>query len=164
MLEVRHQVPALSQELIKRANEAGTVVDYGDSTSRMYDANVKEIQSMDLTDNEKASAIQELHRLTESQLQAEGQARSPYSMGVGPARFNAKQMQKNSTNAVNARQTVENHMNTLRNTQKAKQKENENRARLTAMQNVIKNGDLKFTVNGETWIRKSKRGKTFTKA
>lgn len=35
------EAPALSKDLIRRANAAGTVVDYGESTSKSYAKNVQ---------------------------------------------------------------------------------------------------------------------------
>ena len=48
--------PALNTELVRRANEAGTFVDYGDATSRQYQKNVDEIKNMDMTADERKTA------------------------------------------------------------------------------------------------------------
>ena len=49
-------VPALDRNLIRRANEAGTFVDYGDATNRQYNKNVDEIKDMDMTADERKVA------------------------------------------------------------------------------------------------------------
>lgn len=156
--------PQLDEELIRRANAAGTVVDFGDSTARQYKNNVDEIRNMDLTDDEKRNAIKELHSLTEDQLRAEAGSLSPYSMGVGPARANTTKIRQNADKAVQARQNTRNYMDKLREDQNKKKKAKANQDRVTALQKAQANGDLSVTINGETWTRTSKRSKTWTKA
>ena len=145
--------PQLDEELIRRANAAGTVVDFGDSTARQYKNNVDEIRNMDLTDDE-----------TEDQLRAEAGSLSPYSMGVGPARANTTKIRQNADKAVQARQNTRNYMDKLREDQNKKKKAKANQDRVTALQKAQANGDLSVTINGETWTRTSKRSKTWTKA
>ena len=157
----KNAVPALDKALVERANAAGIFVDYGDATSREYQRNVEEIKGMDLTDDEKTAAIKELHALTEDQLKAEAQARSPYSMGVGPARFNAERMRQRGDRAVRAGAETENYMNNLRREQRQKAQRAENQRLTNAVQKAIEAGDLEFTYKGETWVRANRRSKTF---
>lgn len=154
--------PSLSAELIRRANAAGTVVDYGDSTARAYHKNVDEINAFTtMTEAERRTAYSELHDLTENQLKAEARAVGPYTSG--PARFNKSKVAQNADNAVSARQKVNNFMDGLRSQEKARTQAAKTTDLRTAMQVAVKSGALEFTVNGETWRRKSTRGKTFTK-
>lgn len=155
-------VPALNNDLIQKANDAGAVFDLGDATQREYNRNVNEIQNMDLTDAEKAKAINDLHELTEEQLEAEAGAKSPYAMGTGPARFNQQQVRKSADNAVKARQKTVDYMEGLRKEQRTIAKQRETQALTTALNDAIKSGALSVTVNGKTYTRKSTRSKTFT--
>lgn len=155
-------VPSLNSDLIRRANDAGAVFDLGDATQREYNRNVDEIQGMDLTDTERTKAINDLHELTEKQLEAEAGARSPYATGMGPARFNQRQVQRSSDKAARARQDTANFMDNLRKEQKAKAKQREMANLTKALNDAIKSGALSVTVNGKTYTRKSTRSKTFT--
>lgn len=154
--------PALDRDLINRANAAGTFVDYGDAGVRQYNRHVDEINGMDMTADERTTAINKLHSLMTAQLEAESKALSPYSAGVGPARFDRKKMLKAEDKAANARAEVSGFMNDLKRTQERKAREREQKALTDAALNALNTGALEFTVNGKTWRRKSRRGKTFT--
>lgn len=153
--------PALDRDLIRRANEAGTFVDYGDATSRQYSKNIDEIKDMDMTADERKAAYSQLHTLTENQLKAESQARGAYAAGMGPARFDRQAIQRNQSKALSASDEVRSFMDGLRQSQEKKVKEREQKAFSDAAMKAIKNGDLSFTVNGETWVRKTRRGNNF---
>ena len=154
--------PALDRDLINRANAAGTFVDYGNAGVRQYNKHIDEINGMDMTADERTTAINELHSLMTAQLEAESKALSPYSMGVGPARFDRNKMLKAEDKAANARAKVSGFMNDLKRTQERKAREREQKVLTDAMLNALNTGALEFTVNGTTWRRKSRRGKTFT--
>lgn len=153
--------PALDRDLINRANAAGTFVDYGDAGVREYNRHVDEINGMDMTADERTTTINKLHSLMTAQLEAESKALSPYSMGVGPARFDRNKMLKAEDKAANARAEVSGFTNDLKRTQERKAREREQKAFSDAAMKAIKNGDLSFTVNGETWVRKTRRGNNF---
>ena len=157
-----NNAPALDRDLINRANAAGTFVDYGDAGVRQYNGHIEEINEMDMTAEEKTQAINKLHSLMTNQLEAESKALSPYSMGVGPARFDRNKMLKAEDKAANARAEVSAFMNGLKRTQERKAREREQKTLTDAMLNALNTGALEFTVNGTTWRRKSRRGKTFT--
>lgn len=158
----QNDAPALDRELIRKANAAGTFVDYGDAGVRQYNGHIKEINGMDMTAEEKTQAINKLHSLMTNQLEAESKALSPYSYGVGPARFDRNKMMKAEDKAANARAEVSAFMNGLKRTQERKAREREQKALTDAMNNALNTGALEFTVNGTTWRRKTRRGKTFT--
>lgn len=152
---------SLDKNLIDRANAAGTFVDYGDSTNRQYNSNIDEIKNMDLTDTEKQSAYDTLYDLTTKQLEAEAQSLSPYSMGVGPARFDRNKMIRNADNAIEAREKTNTFMNNLRREQTKKTTEREQRALNTAVTNATNSGKLEFTHNGKSYFRTSKSSGTW---
>lgn len=154
--------PSLDNKLIERANGRSVLGTTGDATKREYERNSKEISNMDLTSDEKKAAYKELHNLTTKQLEAEGKVVNPYAAGVGVARFNQKEVNRTSDNAVNARAKVNSYMENLRNEQTKKAKAKEQKALTEAMTKALKEGALSFTVNGKTWTRKTKRGRTFT--
>lgn len=153
--------PALDRDLINRANAAGTFVDYGDAGVREYNRHVDEINGMDMTSDERKAAYSQLHTLTENQLKAESQARGAYAAGMGPARFDRQAIQRNQSKALSASDEVRSFMDGLRRSQEVKVKEREQKAFSDAAMKAIKNGDLSFTVNGETWVRKTRRGNNF---
>lgn len=155
-------IPQLDADLIRRANAAGTFVDYGDAGVREYKKLTNEINGMDMTAAEKTQAINKLHSLMTNQLEAESKALSPYSMGVGPARFDKNKMSKASNKAATARAEVSSFMDGLKKEQAKKAREREQKEITSAMLNALDKGLLEFTVNGTTWRRKTKRSKTFT--
>lgn len=157
-----NSAPALSADLVNRANQAGTFVDYGDATSRQYSKNVSEINEMDMTAEERKAAFTELHSLTEDQLRAESQARGAYAPGMGPARFDRSKIQANQNKAVSAGEKVRSFMEGLRKDQQLKVKQREQKALTDAYTKAIAEKALSFTVNGQTWTRKTTRSKTFT--
>lgn len=155
------EAPALSKDLVRRANAAGTVVDYGDSTSSAYARNVEEIKGFDMTASERKEAYSTLHSLTENQLRAEAKAVSPYTSG--PARFNKAQVSRNAESAASARQKTNSYMDSLRKADSAKKKAASAKSFNDAFTSAYRSGVLEFTYNGETYRRKSKKSKTFTK-
>ena len=155
------EAPALDRNLIRRANAAGTVVDYGDSTSAAYARNVEEIKSFDMTSSERKEAYSRLHELTENQLRAEARAVNPYTSG--PARFNRAQVSRNADSAATAKQKTNNYMDGLRKANQAKKAAASAKSFNDAFTAAFKSGTLQFTYNGETYRRRSKTSKTFTK-
>lgn len=155
------EAPALDGNLIRRANAAGTVVDFGDSTSAAYARNVEEIKTFDMTPSERKEAFSKLHELTENQLRAEARAVNPYTSGV--ARFNKAQVDRNSNSAANARQKTNAYMDSLRKANQSKKKAASAKSFNDAFTAAYKSGTLEFTYNGETYRRRSKTSKTFTK-
>ena len=154
--------PKLDPELIRRANGVGTFVDYGDAGVRQYDKMVEEINGMELSAEEKRQAITKAHALMTAQLEAESKSFSPYSAGVGPARFDRQKMQRASDKAADARGEVTAFMTGLRQEQARKVRERERQALTDAMKKAIETGALEFTINGTTWRRKTRRAKSFT--
>ena len=154
--------PSLDAELIRRANAAGTFVDYGDAGVRQYNRMIDEINGMDLTAEEKRDAITRAHALMTAQLEAESKSFSPYSAGVGPARFDKQKMQRAADKAAGARAEVSAFMQGLRQEQTRKVRAREQQALTDAMKQAIESGALEFTVNGTTWRRKTRRSKSFT--
>ena len=71
--------PQLDSELVEKANDAGLFENPGNETSREYARNVEEINGADMTDSEKRVAYERLHKLTEDQLRAEAESRTPNS-------------------------------------------------------------------------------------
>lgn len=153
--------PTLDKELVQRANAAGTFVDYGDSAVRTYSDRVDEINNMDLTSAEKQAAIEKLHELTTAQLKAESKSISPYSMGVGPARFDANKMRKANDKAVKAKSETDSHMNSLREAQRQKAAKAETQNLTGALGAAQKSGSLEATYNGKTYFRTSKSSGTW---
>ena len=153
--------PKLDRKLIEKANAAGTVVDYGDATQREYNNNISQIKAFELTNEEKTSAINELHSLTTKQLEAESKSLSPYSMGVGPARFNPAKMAKDADSAVNARARVTQFMADLKTKSDRNKAEKETRARITAFENANKSGSLSVKIGGKEYFRTTKKSTTW---
>lgn len=153
--------PALDKDLVDRANAAGLFIDYGDSAVRMYSDRVDEINSMDLTAAEKQAAIEKLHELTTAQLKAESKSFSPYSMSVGPARFDANKMRKASDKAVKAKSETDSHMNGLREAQRQKAAKAETQNLTGALGAAQKSGSLETTYNGKSYFRTSKSSGTW---
>ena len=71
-------------------------------------------------------------------------------------------MSKAEDKVANAREEVSNFMNDLKRTQERKTREREQKALTDVMLNALNTGALEFTINGTTWRRKTRRGKTFT--
>lgn len=158
----RNESQPFDTDLIRRANAAGTFVDYGDAGVRQFNRLSDEINGMDMTEYEKSDAISKLHGLIENQLEAESKSFSPYSYGVGPARFNAQKMRSAADKAAKAETQVTTYMEGLRQEQRAKKRQAENNSLADAARKALAEGALEFTVNGQTWRRKTKRAKSFT--
>ena len=154
-------VPELDKDLIRWANAAGLFVDYGDSALSTYKSRVEEIQSMDLTDTEKRDAIEKLHQLTTAQLEAESKSFSPYSMGVGPARFDANKMRKASDKAVKAKGETDSYMNSLRESQRQKKAKAETQNLTSAIRKAQDSGSLETSYGGKSYFRTSKNSSTW---
>ena len=58
---------SLDSTLVRRSNDF-SLFDAGDATKREYEANVQKIQQSNLTQQEKAVALDKLHELTTEQL------------------------------------------------------------------------------------------------
>ena len=157
-----NNAPTLDKDLVRRANGAGTFIDYGDAGVREYNRLTQEINEMDMTADEKKNAINKLHSLMTAQLEAESKSFSPYSAGVGPARFDRNKMERASDKAANARAEVSSFMNDLKRDQERKVRERERIELTNAMRQALDSGALEFTHNGITWRRKTKRAKSFT--
>ena len=153
--------PSLDRELIRKANEAGTFVDYGDATSRQYSQNIDQIKEMDMTGDERKEAYLKLHELTEKQLKAESQARGAYAAGMGPARFDKQAIQRNQNKAVAAGNDVRSYMNGLRKTQEKKTAQKKTQSLLDSLDQAQKSGKLELTHNGKTYFRTSKSSGTW---
>ena len=86
---------------------------------------------------------------------------SPYTSG--PARFNKAQVSRNAESAASARQKTNSYMDGLRNADRAKKKAASAKSFNDAFTAAFRSGALEFTYNGEKYIRKNKRSKSFTK-
>lgn len=157
----KSSIPALNPDLIRRANESGLVVDYGDSAQKTYTSRVDEIQNMNLTDEEKHTAIEKLHALTEAQLEAEAKSKNPYGFGMGPARFNAKKVQADADRAIRARDETASYMESLRKEQRQRAQKAEMAGLTQAMKTALDNKTLSFEYNGKRYYRNSLRAKSF---
>ena len=98
---------SLDSTLVRRSNDF-SLFDAGDTTKREYEANVQKIQQSNLTQQEKAAALDKLHELTTEQLKAQTKVANPYVSG--PARFNQNQVQKAADNTAQKRQNVNSFM------------------------------------------------------
>ena len=114
-----------------------------------------------MTNSERKEAYSKLHELTENQLRAEAKAVNPYTSG--PARFNKAQVDRNVESAASARQKTNNYMESLRKADSAKKDAAAKSSKYDAFMAAYKSGVLEFTYNGEKYIRKNKRSKSFTK-
>ena len=154
-------IPELSKDLVNKANAAGMFVDYGDSAVSTYKSRVDEIQRMNLTDAEKEEAINKLHQLTTAQLEAESKSFSPYSMGVGPARFDANKMRKASDKAVRAKGETDSYMNNLREGQRQKKAKAETQNLTSTIRKAQDSGSLETSYGGKSYFRTSKSSNTW---
>lgn len=155
------EAPALDRNLIRRANAAGTVVDYGDLTSAAYARNVEEIKTFDMTPSERKEAFSKLHELTENQLRAEARAVNPYTSGT--ARFDRAQVNKNAENAIDARRRTDSYMESLRSANRAKKSASSAKSLNDAFVSAYNRGELEVTYNGVTYRRRNRRSNTFTR-
>lgn len=145
---------SLSEDLVRRANNASFAVDAGSATAREYEKNIKSISEMNLSASEKSAGAKTLHKLTEEQLRAEAKAVNPYTSG--PARFNKGQVSKNADIAVQKRQNVKNHMESLNKKSKENARAKSDRDLTSAIITATASGKMEFTFNGKTYYKKRK--------
>ena len=159
-----NNAPALDSNLIRRANEANTL-DNGDMAVRSYQSDIQTIRDRigeyGITEQEANEAIRGLHEAYTKVLQADSAAVDPYATGRGPARFDRKSVLSSAEASVNAWADVRQYMTDFRNNASRISQRRYEQALTNAMAKALSSGSLEFTVNGNTYARKSKRAKTF---
>ena len=149
---------SLDSELIRRADDF-SLFDAGSATKREYDANLKKIKQSNLTEQEKADAVDKLHRLTTEQLKSQTKVANPYVSGV--ARFNQKQVQKAADSTAQKRQNVNSFMRDVQKKSTANKKAAETKSLSAALGSAMDSGALEVTFGGKTYYRARKTSKTW---
>ena len=124
----------LDSDLIRQANYSSNFYEAGDSIKRQYDKFSKDIDEMNLSDEEKAKAKTKLQQLGNEALRT--QAKN-ISWGVsGRGNLNVSKVKKNSDIAMNKRAEFENYVSNLK---VSKEKQAKQQAKAEAKANVINN-------------------------
>ena len=152
--------PNLNKDLIRRANNASTFFDTGDITQREYERNAEEIMGMSMSDDDKKTALNSLHKMTTEQLKQEAKAVDIYA--AGPA-VRVTGSEKASEASTQKRGSIIAFMENLRKEEKKRKKSVEAKTLTDALANALNSGALEFTFNGKTYRRKNKRQKSFTR-
>lgn len=148
---------SLNSTLVRRANDF-SLFDAGDATKREYEANVQKIQQSNLTQQEKAAALDKLHELTTEQLKSQTEVANPYVSG--PARFNQNQVQKAADNTAQKRQNVNSFMKDVQKKSTANKKASETKSLSSVLGSAMDRGALEVTFDGKTYYRARKNSKT----
>lgn len=149
---------SLDSTLVRRSNDF-SLFDAGDTTKREYEANVQKIQQSNLTQQEKAAALDKLHELTTEQLKAQTKVANPYVSG--PARFNQNQVQKAADNTAQKRQNVNSFMKDVQKKSTANKKAAETKSLSSVLGSAMDRGALEVTFEGKTYYRARKNSKTW---
>lgn len=149
----------LDRELVRRANEASLSFPMGDMTSDRLDRNISEINGMDLTTEQRRSAIERQRELATEAL--ESRAGNPSQFVAGPARFDVRRAREGADRTAQADHAMDAHMESLRRQSTRQREESARQRRGQAFQDAIASGQLTVTVDGVTYARKSKRSTTF---
>lgn len=149
---------SLDSTLVRRADDF-SLLDAGSATKREYEANVQKIQQSNLTKQEKAAALDELHGLTTEQLKSQTKVANPYVSG--PARFNQKQVQKAADNTAQKRQNVNSFMKDVQKKSTANKKAAETKSLSSVLGSAMDRGTLEVTFEGKTYYRARKNSKTW---
>lgn len=124
----------LDSDLIRQANYSSNFYEAGDAIKRQYDKFSKDIDEMNLSDEEKAKAKAKLQELGNEALRT--QAKN-ISWGVsGRGNLNVNKVRKNSDTAMNKRAEFENYVSNLK---ASKEKQAKQQAKAEAKANVINN-------------------------
>lgn len=155
----RNTIKQLDNTLIRRSNDV-SALDMGDSINREYQRNIDTIKGLNLIDAEKTEAMEKQYQLNTQALEL--QSRSINERVVaGPARRVSGNVSYDRV--VDKRAEVSSHMKSLQDKSNKNNIAQKNQRRAQTLQNAIANKQLEVTFDGETWVRKSLRGKTFTR-
>ena len=113
----------LDKELIEKANHTSMFYEAGNGIKEQYDRFIKEVDELDLTDEEKAKAKDKLTQLGNEALKT--QSKNISWTITGRSNLNVDRYKKNSDRAVNKRAEFENYMENLKASVKKTKKQQE---------------------------------------
>lgn len=155
----------LDSKQIDRANAQGSLFyEAGTAIKNTYDREYDEIDNLNISDEEKATARKKIYEFSAAELQARQNYYDLYT--AGPAR-KVSGSDKAFDKSQKIRSEHELYMAELRNKSSKntfkEQKEKEAELFVKAGAEADKIGAREMTVNGETWFRTTKTSKTWTK-
>ncbi len=154
-------VQSLNNRLVGRANAMSVLADDGDRINRKYERNVAEINGMSLSDADKKDAISEQRALAENALRVYIDNPNPYA--IGPARFDVAKARRGAEKAAFAEAALGAHMKELRKRQAKLSAAAKQKSRAEMVQDALSRGDMSVVIDGVTWVRKTKRSRSFTR-
>lgn len=151
----------LDKAKVNRANGASALGNAGDRIQRTYSENVKEIGTLNLTDQQKKEAIAKQRELATKTLDTIANNPNPYGAGYGPARINTKRASQGADKIASAENSISSHMKELRKTSSKNTKAQETKSLSDALSGAISRGDLSVTFNGKEYYRTRKNSNTW---
>lgn len=122
---------------------------------------MSEIEGMQLDENAKAAAISEQKRLANAALRETADNPNPFS--TGRARTNVARNQRGADEISRANAAMDSHMRGMRDEAAKSARASAQKRRADAVKAAIDSGALEFTLDGATYRRKSRRGRSFTR-
>lgn len=152
----------LNRRDVNRANGASALGNAGTMISDRLDSNIREIGSLDLTDEQRGDAIAQQLSLANDALRATAENPNPFA--TGRARTNRARNAAGADEISRANRAMESHMDAVREASRANRASRSRQTRAQAIQQAIADGLLSVTIDGVEYRRPSRRSKTFTRA
>ncbi len=148
----------LDSELIRQANAHGSnAYDSGSAVERKYKKSISEIESLNISDEEKTAAKEKVYELSSDELKARSQYIDFYT--AGPAR--STNTSKNLDKAISKSAEHESYMKTLRDKSAKNTKAEREAKKITAFKEASSTGALETTIDGKTYFRTNKKSNTW---
>lgn len=150
---------SLDTALVTRANGSSVLGNAGDRVNRTYERNVSEIEKMDLSNADKSAAIAEQRRLASDALRT--MVENPNPFATGRARVNRAKSIAGADKVSRSEAAIEGHMDAIRKKAKSNSKERSRKSSAQIIQQALADGKMSVVIDGKTYVRKSKRSKSF---
>lgn len=149
----------LDAALVMRANGSSVLGNAGDRVNRTYERNVSEIEKMDLSNADKSAAIAEQRRLASDALRT--MVENPNAFATGRARVNRAKAVAGGDRVSKSETAIDGHMNDVRKKAKSNSEERSRESNARIIQQALADGKMSVVIDGKTYVRKSKRSKSF---
>lgn len=140
-----------------------SMFDSGSIEKREHDRAIKEINDLNISDDEKKEAIEKLEHYHDNIL--EHLAKSPSAYRVGVAEFDKRvgfeKSKNNYEKATSLKAEREGYIKQIKEDLRKKEKAKENKTLFETTKKALEDKKLEFEYNGKTWFRTSLKSKSF---
>lgn len=151
---------SLGSSLVERADGASALGNAGQMIEKRHSRYLGEIDGMTLSAQEKEGAKA---RITELAVEALTEtASNPSWTRTGRARIDAGKSKAGADRVAKANNAMDRYVDSLREKDESNRAEAARKRRASAIERAIAAGELSVTIDGKTYVRKSRRSKSFT--